>query len=95
MGLLRFGGTLVCIGIPEGDPVAIAGAFPQFLIAKAQRIVGVAVGDRRDAIETLGFAARGIVKTHFKTCKMDELTGVFESMEKGELVGRVVLDLAA
>jgi propanol-preferring alcohol dehydrogenase len=95
MGLLRFGGTLVCVGIPEGDLKAIAGAFPQILIAKAQKIVGVAVGDRRDAIETLEFAERGIVKTHFTTCKMDELTGVFEKMEKGELAGRVVLDLAA
>lgn len=95
MNLLRFGGTLVCVGIPEGDLKPIAAAFPQILIAKAQKIVGVAVGDRRDAIETLDFAARGIVKTHFKSCKMDELTGVFEKMEKGELAGRMVLDLSA
>jgi propanol-preferring alcohol dehydrogenase len=95
MGLLKFGGTLVCVGIPEGDMQAIAAAFPQVLIAKAQKIVGVAVGDRREAIETLDFAARGIVKTHFRTAKMEELTGVFEQMEKGELVGRVVLDLSA
>jgi propanol-preferring alcohol dehydrogenase len=95
MGLLRFGGTLVCVGIPEGELTAIATAFPGILIAKAQKIVGVAVGDRRDAIETLEFAERGIVKTHFKSCKMDELTGVFEKMEKGELIGRMVLDLTA
>lgn len=95
MGLLKFGGTLVCVGIPEGDLTAISTAFPQVLIAKAQKIVGVAVGDRRDAIETLDFAARGLVKTHFKTCKMDELTGVFEKMERAELSGRIVLDLNA
>jgi len=95
MGLLKFGGTLVCVGIPEGEMQAIAAAFPQVLIAKAQKIVGVAVGNRKDAIETLDFAARGIVKTHFRTAKMEELTSVFEQMEKGELVGRVVLDLAA
>ncbi|CZT22895.1 probable alcohol dehydrogenase, class V [Ramularia collo-cygni] len=95
MGLLRFGGTLVCVGIPEGELTAIATAYPQILIAKAQKIVGVAVGTRKDAIETLDFAARGIVKTHFKSCKMDELTGVFEKMEKGELAGRMVLDLTA
>lgn len=95
MGLLRFGGTLVCVGIPEGELTAIATAFPGVMIAKAQKIVGVAVGDRREAIETLEFAARGVVKTHFKTCKMDELTSVFEKMEKGELAGRMVLDLSA
>ncbi|SMR45161.1 unnamed protein product [Zymoseptoria tritici ST99CH_3D1] len=95
MNLLRFGGTLVCVGIPEGDFVAIAGAFPGLLVAKAQKIVGVAVGNRREAIETLDFAARGIVKTHFRTAKMEELTGIFEQMERGEVVGRVVLDLSA
>lgn len=93
MGLLKFGGTLVCVGLPEGELKPIATAFPQFLVAKAQRIVGVAVGDRREAIETLQFAERGLVKTHFRTAKMEELTSVFEQMDKGELLGRVVLDL--
>jgi len=72
----------------------IATAFPQIMIAKAQKIVGVAVGNRKEAIETLEMAARGIVKTHFKTIKMDGLTKVFEEMDRGELKGRVVLDLS-
>lgn len=57
--------------------------------------MGVAVGDRREAIETLDLAARGIIKTHFRTEKMENLTEVFEQMHKGELTGRVVLDLQA
>lgn len=93
MDLLRFGGTMVCIGIPEGDMVPIARAFPQHLIAKAQKIVGVAVGNRQEAIETLELAARGIIKTHFRTEKMDKLTEIFEQMNEGKLHGRVVLDL--
>ncbi|TKA81105.1 Alcohol dehydrogenase 2 [Cryomyces minteri] len=93
MDLLRFGGTLVCVGIPEGDPLPVAKAYPQILIAKAQRIVGVAVGDRQEAIETLDLAARGVVKSHFRTAKMDELTAIFEDMFEGKLQGRVVLDL--
>ncbi|OJD35949.1 alcohol dehydrogenase [Diplodia corticola] len=92
--MLRIGGTLVCVGIPEGEPVPIAGAMPQFLVAKALKIVGVAVGDRREAIETMDFARRGIVKTHFRTEKMDALTGVFNEMEAGRVKGRVVLDLS-
>lgn len=55
----------------------------------------MAVGNRKEAIETLEFAERGIVKTHFTTCKMDEVTSIFEKMDKGELKGRVVLDLTA
>lgn len=58
-----------------------------------QRIVGSAVGNRREAIETLDLAARGIIKTHYTTAKMEELTGIFEKMDKGEIQGRVVLDM--
>lgn len=94
MGLLKFGGTLVCVGLPEGDLKPIATAFPQFLVAKAQKIVGVAVGDRREAIETLQFAERGVVKTHYTTAKMEDLTGIFERMDKGQIQGRIVLDLS-
>jgi propanol-preferring alcohol dehydrogenase len=74
--------------------VPIASAIPQNMVAKAQQIVGVAVGDRKEAIETLDFAARGIVKTHFRVEKMDKLTEVFKEMDAGTLKGRVVLDLS-
>ncbi|KAF2224752.1 chaperonin 10-like protein [Elsinoe ampelina] len=94
MNLLRFGGTLVAVGLPEGELKPIATAFPQVLVAKAQKIVGVAVGSRKDAIETLDMAARGIIKTHFRTEPMSKLTEVFQQMERQELQGRVVLDLS-
>ena len=94
MGLLRFPGTLVCVGIPEGELKPIATAYPTMMVVKELTIRGVAVGNRKDAIETLDFAARGLVKTHFRTEKMDALTGVFEEMDKGALKGRVVLDLS-
>ncbi|EME48694.1 hypothetical protein DOTSEDRAFT_19212 [Dothistroma septosporum NZE10] len=94
MGLLKFGGTCVCVGLPEGELKPIATAYPQFLVAKAQTIKGVAVGDRKDAIETLEFAERGLVKTHFTVAKMEQLTETFEKMDRGELIGRVVLDLS-
>lgn len=92
--LLRFGGRVVCVGIPENEPVPIKSALPQVLVSKAISIVGVAVGDRREAIETLDFAARGIVKTHYRTEKMEKLTDVFQEMFEGKLKGRVVLDLS-
>lgn len=61
LSFLRFGGTLVCVGVPEGDPVPIAGADPASLLIQEKRIVGSAVGNRKDAIETMNLAARGIV----------------------------------
>ncbi|KAF2717797.1 GroES-like protein [Polychaeton citri CBS 116435] len=93
MKLLRFGGTLVCVGMPEGDMKPIGAAFPQLMIGKELKIVGVAVGSRREAIETLEMAERGVVKTHFTTEKMDKLTEIFEQMHAMKLTGRVVLDM--
>jgi propanol-preferring alcohol dehydrogenase len=91
--LLRFGGRVVCVGIPEGDIVPIKSANPGILVAKSLQVVGSAVGSRKEAIETMDFAARGIVKTHFRTEKMDKLTDVFNEMHAGKLQGRVVLDM--
>ncbi|KAK4870735.1 hypothetical protein LT330_005083 [Penicillium expansum] len=92
--LLRFNGTLVCVGIPENDPQAIATAFPSAMILKQWTITGSAVGSRKEAIETLEFAARGVIKVHYRTEKMDALTRVFKEIEEGKLQGRVVLDLS-
>ena len=73
---IRFNGTLVCVDMPEGPPKPIAKSFPQALVFKQANIAAVAVGTRKDAIETLGFAARGIVKTQLRTEKMEKLTEV-------------------
>lgn len=92
--LLRFGGRVVCVGIPEGDVVPIQSANPGIMVSKALQIVGSAVGSRKEAIETMEFAARGLVKSHYRTEKMDKLTDVFNEMHAGTLKGRVVLDLS-
>jgi len=93
LSLLRFGGTLVCVGMPEGDSKPIANAFPADLVAHEWNIRGSAVGNQREALEVLDMAARGIVKTHFRTEKMEKLTEVFQEMSEGKMQGRVVLDL--
>jgi len=91
--LLRFGGRLVCVALPEGTPVPIGGALPQIIVMKELTIVGVAVGNRREAIETLNLAARGLVRSTLRTEKLDKLSDVFHEMEEGKLHGRVVLEL--
>lgn len=55
---LRYRGTLVCVGVPEGEAQPIQTANPAALLAQELRIVGSAVGNRKDAIETLELAAR-------------------------------------
>ena len=76
MGYLRFGGTLVCVGMPEGEPKTIEKVFPAAMVAKQHTITAVAVGNRKEAIEVLDFAARGIVNTHYRLERMEKLTEV-------------------
>jgi alcohol dehydrogenase, propanol-preferring len=93
LGLLRFRGKMVCVGMPEGDPVPISSAYPAALVLKENSIVGSAVGNRGDAIEALDFAARGLVKVHYEIKKLEDLQDTFKQMEEGKLLGRVVIDL--
>jgi alcohol dehydrogenase, propanol-preferring len=93
LSMLRFGGTLVCVGMPEGDLVPIAGAFPSVLVQRQFRIVGSAVGNNKEALEVLELAARGLVKTHYRIEKMEKLTEIFQEMSEMKMQGRVVLDL--
>jgi len=95
LSLLAPGGSVVCVGFPEGgDPVPIADAFPGNLIGRELRILGSAVGNRKEAIETMDLAARGVIKTHVTVEPMSKLTDAFERMERGELQGRVVIDMS-
>jgi propanol-preferring alcohol dehydrogenase len=93
LSFLRYRGTLVCVGMPEGDMVPIGGAFPSTMVGRQHRIVGSALGNQREALEVLDLAARGLVKTHYKIKKMEELTEVFQEMSEGKMMGRVIIDL--
>jgi propanol-preferring alcohol dehydrogenase len=92
--LLRFGGRVVCVGIPENTTAPIKSANPAVFVAKSIQVVGSAVGTRKEAIEAIDFAARGVVKTHYRVEKMDKLNDIFKEMEQQKLQGRVVLDLS-
>ena len=81
LDFLRFDGTVVCVGMPEGKPEPIAKSYPQALVFKQAHIVGSAVGTKKDAIEVLDFAARGVVKTRFRIEKMEKLTEVSDKCE--------------
>lgn len=93
VGLLRFGGKVVCVGVPEGQQVPIPTADPASLISKELSIVGSVVGNRLDAIGTLDMAARGVVVTRYAVEPMSKLNEVFEKMDNMELKGRMIIDL--
>lgn len=95
VSLLRTKGTVVCVGVPNGDITPIAGADPGTMVAKQARIVGSAVGNRLEAIETLNYAARGLIKTKITIEKLQNLNEIFRKMKDGQLQGRAVIDLTA
>ena len=76
MGWLGFRGTLVCIGVPEGELRPIAGAVVLGMIGNEASVIALKTGNRQEARECLDIVARGLVKTHYQLRKMDELTQV-------------------
>jgi len=56
---------------------------------------GSIVGTRLDLQESLDFAAQGKVKATVSTDKLENINAVFERMHKGQIEGRVVLDIGA
>lgn len=91
---LRFNGTLVCVGIPEGEERLVAGTAPGAMISNQFTMTGSAVGNQEDALAMLNYAANGLIKTHISVQPMSTLAGVFDQMAQGSLQGRVVLDLS-
>lgn len=89
IALLRRGGTMALVGLPPGDFRT-----PIFDIVLARKTIrGSIVGTRQDLKEALEFAATGKVKARYTRAKLGEINEIFGRMERGELLGRVVLDL--
>jgi propanol-preferring alcohol dehydrogenase len=52
------------------------------------------VGNRKEAMEILDLAKRGLVKTAIRKEKMENISSVFRDMKAGTLQGRVVIEIA-
>lgn len=87
--MLGFGGSVVCVGLPDGELQPISNAFPGTILPNESHIVGSSIGSQREAIEVLAFAARGVVKTHYRLEKLEKLGEVFQQMAGGKMEGRV------
>jgi alcohol dehydrogenase, propanol-preferring len=90
VGMLRRGGTVALVGLPPGDfPTPIFD-----VILKRLTIRGSIVGTRKDLEEALDFAARGCVKAAIETQPLEAINDVFARLKRGEVQGRVVLEVA-
>lgn len=87
---VKRGGKCVAVGLPpETMEVPIFDT-----VLNAVSVVGSIVGTRKDLQEALQFAADGKVRTIVETAQLDEINDIFDKLEKGEINGRIVLDMA-
>lgn len=91
LGMVRRGGTVSLNGLPPGNfPLPIFD-----MVLRGVTVRGSIVGTRLDLQESLDFAARGQVKATVATEKLENINDVFARMHKGQIQGRIVLDMAA
>lgn len=80
--MLDVRGTLVCLGVPEGEDLPMGGARIGLMVSNELTILALKAGNRLDAIETVDVAASGKVKTQYELKKMEDLTKVRLSIPK-------------
>jgi propanol-preferring alcohol dehydrogenase len=87
---LRRKGTIALNGLPKGSF-----DLPIFdTVINRYTVRGSIVGTRKDMQEAIGFALEGKVKATVHTAKLEDINSVFDDMKKGEIEGRVVLEIA-
>ncbi len=85
----RRGGTVAMNGLPPGEfPLEIFS-----MILNGITVRGSIVGTRLDLQEAIEFAQTGKVKAHTKAVKLEQINEVFDLMRKGQIEGRMVLDM--
>jgi propanol-preferring alcohol dehydrogenase len=87
--VLRKKGTIALNGLPPGSF-----DLPIFeTVLKRITVRGSIVGTRKDLQEAIEFAAEGKVKANVTAAKLEDVNDVFEKMKKGQIEGRMVLEI--
>lgn len=87
---LRRKGTISLNGLPPGSF-----DLPIFeTVLNRYTVRGSIVGTRKDMQEAIGFAVEGKVKATVHTAKLEEINDVLAQMKKGDIEGRIVLQIA-
>ncbi|MCD0475847.1 alcohol dehydrogenase AdhP [Flavobacterium sp. EDS] len=87
---LRRKGTMALNGLPPGNfDLSIFDT-----VLNRITIRGSIVGTRKDMKEAIEFATEGKVKATITPAKLEDVNDVFDKMKKGQIEGRVVLEIA-
>ncbi len=90
ISVLRRKGTIALNGLPKGsfDLPIFETVLNRFTVR------GSIVGTRKDMQEAIEFALDGKVKATIHPTRLEDINTVFDEMKKGEIQGRVVLEIA-
>ena len=90
LSALRRKGTIALNGLPAGDF-----DLPIFdTVINGYTVRGSIVGTRKDMQEAIQFALEGKVKATVRATKLEDINEVFAEMRKGDIQGRMVLEIA-
>lgn len=89
LGLLRRGGTMVVVGLPEPSPLA-AGV----LIMGRRRLTGSLIGGIRETQEMLDFCAAHKVASDVEVIAIQDVNAAYERLVNNDVRYRFVIDLA-
>ncbi|QUJ66400.1 alcohol dehydrogenase AdhP [Photobacterium sp. GJ3] len=86
---VRRGGSCVLVGLPPDEmPIPIFDT-----VLNGIKVIGSIVGTRKDLQECLQFAAEGKVRAITEVKALEEINEIFDDMMKGEITGRIVMNL--
>jgi 2-desacetyl-2-hydroxyethyl bacteriochlorophyllide A dehydrogenase len=89
LGILKATGRFVAVGYNPGDPFQVNS---QFLVSRELEIYGSRYCGRKDLKETIDLVSHGKVKPFVgETYPLAEANVALEKLERGDLVGRLVL----
>jgi propanol-preferring alcohol dehydrogenase len=90
LAALRRKGTISLNGLPPGSF-----DLPIFeTVLNRYTVRGSIVGTRKDMQEAISFAVEGKVKATVKAAKLEDINTIFDEMKKGEIEGRIVLQIS-
>jgi propanol-preferring alcohol dehydrogenase len=90
LSALRRKGTISLNGLPPGSF-----DLPIFdTVLNRYTVRGSIVGTRQDLQEAIDFAVAGKVRATIHTAALEDINSVFDEMKKGEIEGRIVMQIA-
>jgi uncharacterized zinc-type alcohol dehydrogenase-like protein len=91
LGLLKFDGTMVLLGIPEQPQPVAAGA----LIMQRRKLAGSLIGGTRETQEMLDFCAAHGIAADIELIGIERINEAYERMVRNDVRYRFVIDTAS